>query len=159
MNTFSNLLPWNVFSFSLEEKKLIEDWFESFDQFDFIKVLLELIDSHDRNRYDFFSALWTSAPVFVISVVSHFVEIREELSQLFANKEVRKDEDLIMSPYFVKGWDKGMGILAQLIKRSEFSAHILINENLYIFPNELVDLYFLFGGGFDQNSKIVDVSK
>lgn len=52
-----------------------------------------------------------------------------------------------------------MGILAQLIKRSEFSAHILINENLYIFPNELIDLYFLFGGGFDQNSKIVDVSK
>ena len=100
-----------------------------------------------------------SAPVFVISVVSHFVEICEELSQLFADEEVRKNEDLVMSPYFIEGYDKAMRIFAQLIKRGEFSAHILVNENLYVFSNELIDLYFLFGGGFNQHSKIVDVSK
>ena len=100
-----------------------------------------------------------SAPIFVISVVSHFVEISEELGQLFADEEVRKDEDLIVGPDFIEGWDKGVRIFAQLFKRSEFSANIFIDEDLYVLPNELIDLYFLFGGGFDQHCEIVDVSK
>lgn len=52
-----------------------------------------------------------------------------------------------------------MRIFAQFVKRSEFSANILIDEDLYVFPNELIDLYFLFSGGFDQHCEIVDVSK
>lgn len=64
-----------------------------------------------------------------------------------------------MSPNLVECWDKGMRIFAQLLKRSELSANILINKDLYIFPNEFIDLYFLLGGGFDQHCKIVDVSK
>lgn len=71
---------------------------------------------------------------------------------------MREDEDLIMSPDFVEGRDKGMRIFAQLFEGSEFFANILIDESLYIFPDELIDLDFLLGGGFDQHCKIVDVS-
>ena len=83
-------------------KKLVKDAFESIDQFYFLEVLFELVDSHGGNWNNFFLLSRESCTIFVIFAVVHSVKSLEKLGQLVTNVVETEDKDLEMRPDFVE---------------------------------------------------------
>lgn len=71
---------------------------------------------------------------------------------------VTEDENLELGPYFVEIDNEVVRVFGKLIQRGELGLHIIGDKGLYVFPDELVDLYFVPGGRFILR-KLVDVSK
>ena len=60
---------------------------------------------------------------------------------------VTEDEELIVRPNLVESCYKVKGVFGDFIKGSQFFLDVDSDEILDVFPQEFIDLDFLFGGG------------
>lgn len=117
VDTFSYFLTRHIFSFPFVLQKLVEDWLELIDQFNTIKENLELVDSHNWNRCNFFILWRVFASIFIVSAVVHFEEIGEKLCHLLTHKEMTENVDLEMGPNLIERGYELMWILANFFER------------------------------------------
>lgn len=158
VDTLSDFLAGHVFAFALIEQELVEYRLEPIDELDLFEESFELIDSHHRNRDNFLVLLRTAALVLVVSAVSHFEEIGEELCHFLTDEEVTEYVDLVMGPNFIEGFHKFVRVLAQIVERQYLFRDIIVDEDLQILSDVAVDLNFLLSGRFHLLSEIVNIA-
>lgn len=158
MHALFYLKPRHVLALSLHLQELIENRLEFLNYFYLLEKLFEFVDSHGRNRNNFFLLLRVLALVLVILGVVHFIEGGKELIELFADEEMSEYIDLILCPYVIQGGDKGMRIFADLFNRGDLFLDVVFDVILYVLPHHLVNLDFLFGGKFELFIHVIEMS-
>jgi hypothetical protein len=147
VDTFSDLSSGNVLAFSFVHEEIVEDTLELVDESQFVEVLFEFIDAHDRHSSHFLVMGREASAILMIFAVVHAVEGRIELCELLSDMVEAEDEDLVLSPDLIEVDHEAVGIFSEFFEGSELGLDVALDEVLDIFPHEAIDVNPILGSG------------